>query len=207
MTAKVPGPVTIVDYGMGNLRSVENAVSAVGGSPRISSDPGQIRCSAKLILPGVGAFGDAMANLRREGLDRAVLDAVAEGVPLLGLCLGLQLLFSESEEFGTHEGLALIPGRVRRFDLPGLHVPHVGWNQLELLRPDPLLEDVADGAYFYFVHSYYVEPELPGDALAWTSYGGKFCSVARRQNVWGAQFHPEKSQDAGRNLLRNFLVL
>lgn len=192
---------------MGNLRSVENAISAVGGAPRLSSDPEEVRRSSRLILPGVGAFGDAMANLRSGGLDRALIDAVASGVPLLGLCLGLQLLFSESDEFGRHEGLALIPGRVRRFDVPGLHVPHVGWNQLESLRNDPLLEGVPEGTYFYFVHSYFVEPDMPDDVLAWTSYGGMFCSVARRRSVWGAQFHPEKSQDAGRRLLGNFLAV
>jgi glutamine amidotransferase len=117
----------------------------------------------------------------------------------------LQLLFSESEEFGAHRGLDLIPGKVRRFDGPGLRVPHVGWNQIEFLQPDPLLANLSEGIYFYFVHSYFVEPEDPRDALSWTEYGGRFCSIARRRNVWGAQFHPEKSQDAGKQLLRNFL--
>lgn len=206
-TSRERAPVTIVDYGMGNLRSVQNAISAVGGDPRLSADPEEVRRSSKLILPGVGAFGDAMVNLRSSGLDRAVLDAVANEVPLLGLCLGLQLLFSESEEFGRHDGLALIPGKVRRFSTPGLHVPHVGWNQLESLSMDPLLEGILDGTYFYFVHSYLVEPEDRENVLAWTSYGGRFCSVARRRGVWGAQFHPEKSQHAGRRLLANFLAL
>src|SRR5262249_17906714 len=143
------------------------------------------------ILPGVGAFGDAIQNLRRDGLDATLRDAVASGTPLLGLCLGLELLFSESEEFGRHEGLGLIPGRVRRFDGPGLRVPHVGWNQVMELQADPLLEGVPEGNYFYFVHSYYVEPDRSEDALAWTAYGRLFCSIARRGNVWGAQFHPE----------------
>jgi imidazole glycerol-phosphate synthase subunit HisH len=197
----------IVDYGMGNLRSVEKALLSVGGRPVISADPDCIAGGDKLVLPGVGAFGDAMENLRRRDLDGALLRAAEGGKPILGLCLGLQLLFSTSEEFGRHAGLGLIPGRVRRFDGPALRVPHVGWNQVEDLRPDPLLENIPGGTYFYFVHSYYVEPECEEDALSWTVYGRRFCSIARRGNVWGAQFHPEKSQDAGKQLLRNFLVI
>ncbi len=197
----------IIDYGMGNLRSVEKALAAVGGNPLISGDPDVIRKSTRLVLPGVGAFGDAMINLKRTGLDAAIREAVMGGSPLLGLCLGLELLFSESEEFGRHEGLDLIPGKVRRFDQPNLRVPHVGWNQVESLRPDPLLASLNEGSYFYFVHSFFVEPANSEDALAWTNYGRLFCSIARRRNVWGAQFHPEKSQDAGKILLRNFLLI
>jgi glutamine amidotransferase len=148
-----------------------------------------------------------MSNLKQAGLDLAIRDAAAEGKPLLGLCLGLELLFTESEEFGRHEGLNLIPGHVRKFDETALRVPHVGWNQIESLRPDPLLDNLPDGSYFYFVHSFFVEPDRSDDALAWTNYGGPFCSIARHENVWGAQFHPEKSQDAGKQLLRNFLDL
>ena len=194
----------VVDYGMGNLRSVEKAVDAVGGRALLSGDPAVVRSAPRLILPGVGAFGDAMENLRRSGLDEAVLEAVARGVPLLGLCLGLQLLFSRSEEFGTHRGLDIISGKVCRFREPGLHVPHVGWNQVSGLRDDPLLEGIPEGAYFYFVHSYFVEPEDAAHALAWTEYGGRFCSIARCGSVWGAQFHPEKSQERGKRLLINF---
>jgi imidazole glycerol-phosphate synthase subunit HisH len=197
----------IIDYGMGNLRSVEKALMAVGDQAVISQDPEVVRHSDRLILPGVGAFGDAMSNLKQAGLDLAIRDAVAEGKPLLGLCLGLELLFTESEEFGRHEGLNLIPGHVRKFEETALRVPHVGWNQIESLRPDPLLENLPDGSYFYFVHSFFVEPDRSNDALAWTNYGGPFCSIARHENVWGAQFHPEKSQDAGKQLLRNFLEL
>lgn len=199
--------VTIVDYGMGNLRSVERTLTALGAGARISGDADAVRGAERLVLPGVGAFGDAMANLRSARLDEAVCEAVDDGAPLLGLCLGLQLLFTESEEFGRHRGLGLIPGRVTRFEEPGLHVPHVGWNQVEELRPDPLLEGIPEGAYFYFVHSYYVVPDVLQDTIAWTVYGGRFCSVARRGRVWGAQFHPEKSQETGRRLLRNFLGL
>jgi len=195
----------IIDYGMGNLRSVEKAVESVGGKPVISGDPDEVGAAGRLILPGVGAFGDAMENLKRRGMDRAVKRAVERGTPLLGLCLGLQLLFTRSEEFGNHEGLDLISGSVLKIDAPGFRVPHIGWNQIEGNRPDPLLEEIADGSYFYFVHSFYVEPENSEDILRWTSYGRRFCSIAGRGKVWGAQFHPEKSQDAGKQLLRNFL--
>ena len=197
----------IIDYGMGNLRSVEKAVETVGGRAAISGDPDAIRNGARLILPGVGAFGDAMKNLRRNGLDAAIREAVHAGKPLLGLCLGLQLLFTRSEEFGSHEGLDLIPGNVRKFNDPDLRVPHVGWNQIEGVQPNPLLRDIPEGSYFYFVHSFYVEPARAGDVLRWTSYGRRFCSIACRDNVWGAQFHPEKSQDAGKRMLRNFLAI
>jgi imidazole glycerol-phosphate synthase subunit HisH len=197
----------IIDYGMGNLRSVEKAVEAVGGLPVISGDPDIVRKGKRLILPGVGAFGDAMENLRRGKLDDAIRASVAAGTPLLGLCLGLQLLFTESNEFGNHEGLNLIPGKVQKFQEPGLRVPHVGWNQIEGIQPNPLLAGIPEGTYFYFVHSYYVEPEDPENALRWTSYGRRFCSIAWKDRVWGAQFHPEKSQDAGKKLLRNFLSL
>lgn len=197
----------IVDYGMGNLRSVEKAVQAVGGLPLISGDPAIVRQAKRLILPGVGAFGDAIENLRRSRLDGAIRDSVSAGTPLLGLCLGLQLLFTESDEFGRHEGLNLIPGKVRKFEEPGLRVPHVGWNQIEGTRPNLLLTGIPEGAYFYFVHSYYVEPDNSESILRWTSYGRRFCSIAWKEHVWGAQFHPEKSQDSGKRLLRNFLSL
>jgi imidazole glycerol-phosphate synthase subunit HisH len=197
----------IVDYGMGNLLSVEKAISAVGGCPLVSADPETILNAERIILPGVGAFGDAMRNLAQNGLDDAVRKAVYAGKPLLGLCLGLQLLFSHSEEFGSHEGLGLIPGMVRRFDDSVLRVPHVGWNQIESVRPDPLLNNIPDGSYFYFVHSYFVEPDRPEDVLTWTSYGRSFCSIACRNKVWGAQFHPEKSQEMGKRLLQNFLAV
>ncbi len=195
----------IIDYGMGNLRSVEKALAAVGGLPVISGDPKAVRTAKRLILPGVGAFGDAMGNLRSAGLDSAILDAVNSGTPLLGLCLGLQLMFTRSEEFGSHEGLNLIPGKVLKFSDPGLRVPHVGWNQIEGAKEDRLLQNIPEGSYFYFVHSFYVEPDSTEHVLLLTDYGHLFCSIAHRENVWGAQFHPEKSQDSGKQLLRNFL--
>lgn len=197
----------IVDYGMGNLRSVEKALENVGGSPVISGEPHTVRNADRLILPGVGAFGDAMENLRRRGLDDAIRHAVRDGKPLLGLCLGLQLLFTRSEEFGSHEGLDLIPGVVLKIDEPGLRVPHVGWNQIEGAQSNPLLDGIPEGSYFYFVHSFCVKPDNPGDILRWTRYGRRFCSIACRDKIWGAQFHPEKSQDVGKQLLRNFLTI
>lgn len=197
----------IIDYGMGNLRSVEKALESIGGNPVISGDPDKVSAAGRLILPGVGAFGDAMANLRRKGMDRAIKQAVERGTPLLGLCLGLQLLFTRSEEFGLHEGLDLISGSVLKIEEPGLRVPHIGWNQIEGDRPNPLLKGIEDGSYFYFVHSFYVEPDDPGNILRWTSYGRRFCSIACRDKVWGAQFHPEKSQDVGKQLLSNFVEI
>jgi imidazole glycerol-phosphate synthase subunit HisH len=197
----------IIDYGMGNLRSVEKALESVGGRPLITSDPAVVRDAERLILPGVGAFGDAMRNLKQSGLDDATRAAVNAGRPLLGLCLGLQLLFTQSEEFGSHDGLNLIPGKVRKFSDPELRVPHVGWNQIEGVQPNPLLKGIPEGSYFYFVHSFFVEPDEPRDVLRWTSYGRSFCSIACRNKIWGAQFHPEKSQDAGKRLLRNFLAI
>ncbi len=202
----IPSTV-IIDYGMGNLRSVEKALEAVGGQPIITGDPEIIRKSERLILPGVGAFGDAMENIKKIGADRAILEAVKAGKPLLGLCLGLQLLFSRSEEFGNHLGLNLIPGKVRRFQDSALPVPHVGWNQIEDIRTNPLLENISGGSYFYFVHSYFAEPDSDAHVLSWTTYGERFCSIANRGSVWGAQFHPEKSQDVGKQLLRNFLAI
>ena len=196
----------IVDYGMGNLRSVEKAVEAVGGRPLISGDPAVVRQAERLILPGVGAFGDAMENLRRQRMEDAIREAVNAGKPLLGLMPGAPAALQRKarNSAGTRDS-NLIPGKVRRFQDPGLRVPHVGWNQIEGNQPNPLLQGIPEGSYFYFVHSYYVEPDRPEDVLRWTSYGRRFCSIACRGKVWGAQFHPEKSQDAGKKLLRNFL--
>jgi glutamine amidotransferase len=191
---------------MGNLRRWKRQWK-LAAPPLISGDPEIIRHANRLILPGVGAFGDAMENLRRHKLDDAIRESVSEGTPLLGLCLGLQLLFTDSDEFGKHEGLNLIPGKVRRFEEPDLRVPHVGWNQIEGSQPNLLMTGIPEGSYFYFVHSYYVEPDNPDHVLRWTSYGRRFCSIAWKDHVWGAQFHPEKSQDSGKKLLRNFLSL
>jgi glutamine amidotransferase len=197
--------IGIVNYGMGNLRSVEKAFEAVGARVVLSSDEAELAECHALVLPGVGAFGDGMAGLRARGLDRFVVRRVGDGVPLIGLCLGLQLLFEESEEFGAHTGLGLLRGRVVRFPESVRVIPHTGWNAVRPTREAPLFEGIADESYFYFVHSFYVEPADPEDALATTEYRGVvFPSVCGRGAVYGAQFHPEKSHHAGLRMLGNF---
>ena len=198
--------ITIIDYAINNLRSVEKAFQSLGIAVEASDDPRKIGAAEKLVLPGVGAFADAMNNLRAKKLQELIRDRVRYGTPLLGLCLGLQLLFSESEEFGRTLGFDFIPGKVKR--LPAdLKVPHIGWNQLHVKRPDPLLEGISEGSFVYFVHSYYAEDEEAGDVLATTDYGLEFTAIARKSNVWATQFHPEKSQEVGLRLLRNFAMI
>jgi len=198
--------ITIIDYAINNLRSVEKAFLSMDIPVRVSDNPETIRAAAKLVLPGVGAFADAIQNLKAKKLWEPIIERVNAGTPLLGLCLGLQLLFSESEEFGRHVGFNLIPGKVKR--LPAnLKVPHIGWNQLHLKRRDPLLEGISEDAFVYFVHSYYAEPVEPEDILATTDYGIEFAAIARRGNVWATQFHPEKSQTVGLRILRNFACM
>lgn len=161
--------------------------------------------ASHVVLPGVGAFGDCMANLERYGLIAPVRSAVQSGKPFLGICLGLQLLFAESEEFGTHKGLGLIPGTVKRFAIdPSLKVPHMGWNQVAYRRACPIFDGIADGSHWYFVHSYYVDPADPSVAATTTTYGGAFVSSIWRDNVVACQFHPEKSQTVGLRLIKNF---
>ena len=199
----VTAMITIIDYGMGNLRSVQKAFER-GGTPALIADRAEdVARAIRLVLPGVGAFGEAMVNLRRGGLIQPLLDAVRRGVPLLGICLGQQLLFARSEEMGDHEGLGILPGRVRRFP-PTLRVPHIGWNQAHIRRPSPLLRGIPDHAFFYFVHSYYVAPADEADTLTTTDYGIDYASIVGRDRVFGAQFHPEKSQDLGLRILKNF---
>ncbi|MDH7577004.1 MAG: imidazole glycerol phosphate synthase subunit HisH [Bacillota bacterium] len=195
--------IVIIDYGMGNLRSVQKGLEKVGFQAAIAVNPKQLEQARGVILPGVGAFGDAMKNLRAQGLDRALREAVAQGKPLLGICLGLQLFFTWSEEGGRHEGLDLIPGKVRR--LPGnVKVPHMGWNQVELKQANLLFTGIPDRAYFYFVHSYYVEP-APQDVIGGvTGYGIEFTSMVAWGNLFGVQFHPEKSSRLGLEVLANF---
>jgi len=195
--------ITIIDYGMGNLRSVQKAFEHVGFSASITDDPDRIAEASKVVLPGVGAFRDAMANLERYGLIDPIKESIERGVPFLGICLGFQLLFSESEEGGLHRGLDIMPGRVRRFP-PPQRVPQIGWNQIHIKRECPILEGIPDGSFFYFVHSYYVDPEDPSDVVALTDYGIDYVSIASRGNVFGVQFHPEKSQDLGLRILENF---
>jgi glutamine amidotransferase len=197
--------IGVVNYGVGNIRNVEKALQAVGAEARVSADPNELADCAGIVLPGVGAFGDAMQRLRASGLDEIVVRAAADGTPLLGLCVGLQMLFDEGTEFGRHTGLGLLPGRVVRFPEASGVVPHVGWNRVRPVREHPLFAGLEHGDFFYFVHSYYVEPAVPADVLATTDYGLEYASVCARANVMGAQFHPEKSQRPGLRLLENFV--
>lgn len=201
--------VTIVDYQMGNLRSVQKALEHLGARAVISNDPLEILAAERLILPGVGAFGDAMRELQARHLVEPIVDFIRSGKPFLGICLGLQLLFDESEEGGLHRGLGVVPGRVVRFDLPREYkVPHMGWNRVRAEQPGvPLLNGVSENPYFYFVHSYFVRPD--DASLCWLScdYGGPFCAAIARDNVFATQFHPEKSQANGLQLLKNFSQL
>ena len=198
--------VTIIDYAINNLRSVEKAFASMDIPVEVTDNPHKIRKAEKLVLPGVGAFADAMHNLQAKNLIAAIRESVYSRTPLLGLCLGLQLLFSESEEFGRTEGLRFIPGKVKR--LPdSVLVPHIGWNQLHLRRSDPLLDGIGEDSFVYFVHSYYAEPEDSRDILATTDYDIQFPSIARHDNVWATQFHPEKSQGVGLRMLKNFALM
>jgi glutamine amidotransferase len=200
--------ILIVDYGMGNLRSVQKALEKLGREATISSDPNRVAEADKIVLPGVGAFRDAIARLRQSGLAEPLCDHVRAGKPFLGICLGLQLLFTKSYEGGEHEGLDLFPGEVVRFQhAPGLKVPHMGWNQARQCRLVPLLGDLPDNSSFYFVHSYYVVPRDAGLTATETDYAGPFTSMIRMGNVFATQFHPEKSQLAGLSLLRQFANL
>jgi glutamine amidotransferase len=205
--------ITIIDYGMGNLRSVQKGFEKVGFDARVTDDPGVAAKADRLVLPGVGAFQDCMNNLREGGFIDPILQHVASGKPFLGICLGLQLLFTESEEFGLHKGLDIVAGRVRKFpadleaDGEPLKVPHMGWNQVHIQRSHPLLDEVPDGSFAYFVHSYYVEPAAPSLAVAETDYGIDFASVIGRGALCGIQFHPEKSQQVGLRILANFARL
>jgi glutamine amidotransferase len=200
--------IVIIDYGMGNLRSVQKAIEAVGHRAEISGDPDRVRSASKVILPGVGAFADAIAELKRTGLGDAFKDAVASGKPCLGVCLGLQLLFDVSEEDGEHEGLELIPGRVVRFTpTPGLKIPHMGWNTLRIRRPVPLLKDVGESPSVYFVHSYHAAAADNADVAAEADYPDPFPAVVWRDNLMAAQFHPEKSQRVGLAMYANFASL
>ena len=200
--------IAIIDYGMGNLRSVQKAFEKVGHPAVVTNDPAVVAKADKIVLPGVGAFEDAIAELRNRNLVRPVLAAIDSGKPFLGICLGLQMLFDVSYENGRHEGLGVLRGEVVRFDLPqGYSVPHMGWNQVDFARRPPVLEGMDPGTYFYFVHSYYVVPEDADVVATTTDYGSPFCSMIWRDNVFASQFHPEKSQSAGLKFFRNFATL
>jgi glutamine amidotransferase len=195
--------VAIIDYGVGNLRSVEKAFAATGCEASISSDESFLRSAEKLVLPGVGAFAACMRTLKERGFDRLVRERAVAGTPLLGVCVGMQMLFEESEEFGSTRGLGLLKGRVRKFGNE-LVVPQVGWNRIHQRRPHALFEGIANGSFCYFVHSFYCEPGDDAVVAGETEYGRRYASVVAQGNVCGVQFHPEKSQDVGLRMLKNF---
>lgn len=204
--------ITMIDYGASNIRSAQKAFEHIGADVVLTEDPEVVRKADKLVLPGVGAFGSGMAGLHQRHLPEAIHEAVQRGVPFLGICVGMQLMFTEGHEMGIHQGLGLIPGKVTRFPLhhssfliPNLKVPHMGWNQLEPAWEHPLMAGVKAGDYAYFVHSYYCDPAAATAVLAWTDYGFPFASVVAQDNVCGLQFHPEKSQSIGLRILQNFV--
>ena len=209
MTRK--GSIGVVDYGMGNLRSVSKALESLGFPTSVSGDARTLSSCRGIVFPGVGAFRDCMANVVRQGLLPFLREYLASGRPFLGICVGMQLLFAESEEFGRYEGVGFFAGRVVRFpgDMPApgggvLKVPHMGWNAVEVLADHPVLQGIPTGTYFYFVHSYYAVPGEPGIAACRTVYGVPFAAAVGRGNRLAVQFHPEKSQAAGLRLLGNF---
>lgn len=200
--------IAIVDYGMGNLRSVQKAFERAGCMAQVVSDPERIASARAVVLPGVGAFSACMENLRRFGLVEVIREVVQQKKPFLGICLGFQLLFSESEEFGPQKGLDLFPGKVMGFRPEnGLKVPHMGWNRLAKKKDCPFLEGVSDGDYVYFVHSYYVVPEEPSIVATTTDYGAPFVSSIAIDRLFACQFHPEKSQEIGLRIVANFARL
>lgn len=200
--------IVIIDYGMGNLRSVQKAFEKLGQAAVVTSDPALLADAEKVVLPGVGAFGDAMLELDRRGLIDPIREAIAADKPFLGICLGLQLLFETGYEGGRHTGLGVLPGEVVRFDLPAEYkVPHMGWNQLLVRRPAPHFAGLPERPYMYFVHSYYVVPADRDVIAAETEYGTTFVSAVWRGNLFATQFHPEKSQRDGLHLLQNFAQL
>jgi glutamine amidotransferase len=200
--------IAIIDYQMGNLRSVQKGFEKVGQAAIITSDPAELAKAERIVLPGVGAFGDAIAELRRRELVQPIKDSIASGKPFLGICLGLQLLFDVGYENGEFEGLGILRGKCVRFDLPReLKVPHMGWNRGRILLPAPHLAGIADGTFFYFVHSYHVVPEDRSVIAIEADYGGPFCAAVWRENLFATQFHPEKSQEGGLRILKNFAEL
>lgn len=203
--AEEQGLVAILDYGMGNLHSAQKGLEKVGVNAVVTDDPDVVRAAAGIVLPGVGAFRDCKANLLASGLVEPMMKAVEGGRPFLGICLGMQLILTVSEEFGHHEGLGIVPGRVVRFpDFDDLWVPHMGWNRVFAAGDNRLFAGIPDGSYFYFVHSYYAVPEDDDAVAGWTDYGVRFCSAIASDNIFATQFHPEKSAPWGLKILENF---
>lgn len=218
--------VTMIDYGASNIRSAQKAFEYIGADVVLTEDPEVVRRAEKLVLPGVGAFGSGMAGLYQRHLPAAIHEAVQRGIPFLGICVGMQLMFTEGHEMGVHQGLDLLLGKVVRFpekavmrhpssvnDQPPttnhqpLKIPHMGWNQLEPAWENPLLAGIKTGDYAYFVHSYYCDPVAATAVLAWTDYGFPFASVVAQDNLYGLQFHPEKSQSVGLRIIQNFVEM
>jgi glutamine amidotransferase len=200
--------IILIDAGTGNLRSVQKALDAsrVGARVLRTDDPQKVLSAQRVVLPGVGAFGDFMKGLRARNLESAIKDVAARGIPLLGICVGMQAFFEVGEEMGTHDGLGLLEGRVIRFSKElGIKIPHTGWNQIEAKKSARLFDQVNDGAYVYFNHSYYCEPKDSSDVIARTDYGINYACAVQRGNIFGVQFHPEKSQNVGLRILKNFL--
>lgn len=198
--------IAIIDYGVGNLFSLKSSFAALGESAVVSSDPGEILAADKVILPGVGAFSDAAAKLRRTGLDRTVVELASDGRPIMGICLGMQLLFEESFEYGCHRGLGLVPGAVRPISdviPPDFKIPHIGWNLLDFRKNSPIFRNIKNGDHVYFVHSYYAA-ECDEYVTATSDYGAPLTASVQRDNVFGCQFHPEKSGDVGLAILKAF---
>ena len=198
--------IVIVDYGMGNLRNVQKAFEKIGSEARLTRNKNEIGRASAIVLPGVGAFKDCVENLEKYGLVEPLLRSIEKGKPYLGICLGLQILFSESEEFGSHKGLDLIKGKVVRFVPDPEHkVPHMGWNTIEKEKEGPMLQGIERGDFFYFVHSYYVIPDKTQWISSFTTYGKPFVSSIWKENLFATQFHPEKSQQKGLRILENFV--
>jgi len=205
--------IAIIDYGMGNLRSVQKGFEKIGAEAVVTADPQVVLQADRVVLPGVGAFRDCMRNLEQAGFVEPILRVIGEGRPFLGICVGMQLLFTDSVEFGLYQGLNVIPGHVLRFPDnmrvadENLKVPQMGWNQLCFKRRPPAFEGIADGSNVYFVHSYYVKPDHDDVIATTTDYGIEFCSAVWKDNIVATQFHPEKSQDVGLRILKNFAVM
>jgi imidazole glycerol-phosphate synthase subunit HisH len=200
--------IHIVDYGMGNLRSVQKAFEKLGVEAVFCTKPAELADAQKLVLPGVGAFRDAIGHLKDQDMVGPIRDHIAADKPFLGICLGLQLLFDVSYEDGEFEGLGVVPGKVVRFEeQPDLKIPHMGWNSLQFAKGSPMLEEIPENSHVYFVHSYYVAPDNDDDVATWTDHGTRFCSSIAQGNLFATQFHPEKSQSVGLRLLKNFSTL